>query len=493
MKTFVAAVDCGTTAIKAAILDLNGNIRGIGSSFFPCRISNSGRLESDPALLTGTAFSCLKKAVRNSRINPVNIESISVTNQRATVIGTDSRGNAVTNAISWQDMGGSDQITALRSKIRDKRYYSITGLPNNPVFTLGKILCLKRNSPSLFRKIRRFALVHDYVLRQLGCDDFFCDWANASLTGMLDVSKLKWSKEILDLTGINEEQLPELVAPGRVVGRLSSRAASKTGLHEGTILVSGGGDHQCAGLGAGVVKPGILEINLGTAAVPVCFSAKVLLDPLMRVTCCAHAVPGKWELEGLQNCAGAGIKWIQKILLGDKWFPMRSLDPVADIEPGAGGVLFMPYLDGASAPNWNPQAKGMFSGLTHRHGRHHLVRAVMEGIAMETRQIIDVFKSLGLPVKDIRLTGGYTKINIWDQIYADILGQPVSVMNQLQSSLVGAGILAATATGKFTSAEEAAGKMSRTAAIFRPKEQNRKKYEYIYAKYCKTSSKCISI
>jgi len=227
---------------------------------------------------------------------------------------------------------------------------------------------------------------------------------------MFDISRLKWSAEILSLSGIKEEQLPKLVAPGRIVGTLSKHAAEKTGLREGTILVSGAGDHQCAGLGAGVVKPGILEINIGTAAVPLCYAARVLKDPMMRVTCCAHAVPGRWELEGLQNCAGSGIKWIQKILVGDKWFPMSSLDPVAGIEPGADGVLFMPYLDGASAPNWNPGAKAMFSGLTHRHGRHHLVRAVIEGIAMETRQIIDVFKSLGVAIKDIRMTGGYTRI-----------------------------------------------------------------------------------
>ncbi|MDD4870933.1 MAG: FGGY family carbohydrate kinase [Kiritimatiellae bacterium] len=488
MKTYVAAVDCGTTVVKAGIFDLQGNTEGIISEYCPCHKSRNGRIENDPDIMTEAVFSCLKRAVRQSRTNPSAIESLAITNQRATVICTDNKGRALSNAISWQDMGGVNHIKKLQRKIKDKRYYSITGLPNNPVFSLAKILCIRENDSALFKKTERFVLVHDFLLKKLGCDDFYCDWANASLTGMMNISKFQWSTEILGLAGINKNKLPTLVAPGKVVGRLSREASHKTGLVEGTPLVSGAGDQQCAGIGAGAVSSGIAGINLGTVAVPICFSGKVLKDRLMRVTCCSYAVPGKWEIEGLQTCAGSGLKWIYRIFFRNKSFSRKYFETVTNVEPGANGITFLPYLNGASAPYWNPKATAKLIGLKSIHSGAEIVRAVMEGISMETRQIIDVFTSLGLQIEDIRLSGGYSGIDAWNQIQADIQGRPVSVMKNLQSSLLGAAILAAHGINAFPSVEEGSKRMVKIRKTYIPSKGNKSSYEEIYKNYCKISA-----
>jgi xylulokinase len=232
------------------------------------------------------------------------------------------------------------------------------------------------------------------------------------------------------------------------------------------------------------VRPGILEVTLGTAAVPLCFSARSVRDPKRRVTCCAHAVPGRWEVEGLQNAAGGSLKW-----LGDALFRKGGTFPdgfwrgVAEIPPGANGVLFYPYLAGSAAPHWDPEATGMFLGLAHAHDPCTLARAVMEGVTMETREILDVFSSLKIPLREVRLTGGYTAVNVWNQIQADVYGKRVSTLEEPQATLLGAGMLAAVGVGAYGSLPEAAEHMVRVRRQYCPARERVASYEKLYRKY----------
>ena len=487
-RTSVAAIDCGTTTIKAGVFDLKGKARSFASKDCPCIRHADGRIENSPRSIAQAACWCLNRAVRSSGVHPRDISSLSVSSQRATVMPVDRRGVPLANAISWQDMRGAAQIDRLRTRIDDKTYYRITGLPNHPVFSLAKILWMKANARAAYRKAAYFLLVHDYVLRQLGCEAFCSDWSNASLTGLLDVSRLQWSPEVAAAAGIDLTRLPELVPSARVIGRLSSAGAARTGLLEGTPLVSGGGDQQCAGVGAGAVEPGILEITLGTAAVPLCYTDRPRMDPAMRVTCCAHAVPGRWNLEGLQNTAGASLQWIGRIVHEQGQLPDRFFRRVAQVRPGAGGVLFYPYLDGASAPHWDPRAKAMFLGLTLAHDRFALMRAVMEGVALETREIVDVFSALKVPVRQIRFTGGCTKIRLWNQIYADVLGKPICTLENPEASLLGAAILAARGVGVFASIQQAAQSMVRIRERHIPAPENVAEYDRLYERFCENAA-----
>ncbi|MDP7421446.1 MAG: FGGY family carbohydrate kinase, partial [bacterium] len=472
MRTLFAAIDCGTTAIKCALVDADGHLAACVSRPTPCTFLADEHIELNPDNLLCQIFSALRESLERSQANPADIASVCLATQRATVIAVDSHGTPLANAISWQDMRGTKDIEQMRSAMDDDRYYDITGLPNNPVFTLAKLLWIKNRQPSLYRKTSRFVLVHDFVLKYLGCTDFYTDWSNASLTGLLDVSNRTWSNDILKTAGLDPGKLPQLVPSGTMVGTVSTETSRQSGLLAGTPLISGGGDQQCAALGAGAVAPGILEFTLGTAGVSLCFSERVVKDPSHRVTCCVHAYPDAWEVEGLQNSAGGSLKWLAKTMSVSRdsledWYRLAAESP-----PGARGLLFYPYLTGSSAPHWDPRAKAMFLGLTQRHQPADLVRAVMEGVSIETNQVLDVFTSLEIPVEEIRLTGGYTTIDTWNQIQADIYGKPVSTLENPEASIMGAALLGAVGTGAFSSLPEAVKSMVRLKKRYQPAREN---------------------
>ncbi|MDD5628311.1 MAG: FGGY family carbohydrate kinase [Elusimicrobia bacterium] len=475
MKGYVAAVDCGTSAIKAAVIDFSGRVKGRGRTDCPCRFLRDGRIEQSPRLIVERTFSCLQEAVARSGVKAGQIASLAISNQRATVLRAGRSGEAAGQAVSWQDMRGRRAIAALRRRISDEEYYGITGLPNNPVFSLGKIL-------ALHQKAARFLLVQDFLLREFGADGFFLDWSNASLTGMFDVERLRWSPEILKLAGLRESQLATLVASGRKVGAVSRRAARLCGLLAGTPLISGGGDQQCAGIGAGAVRPGTAELTLGTAGVLLACVERPRKDPKMRVTCCAHAVPGRWEVEGLQNSAGAGLDWLGRIVSG-KGFAPDFWRRACARPPSPQDPLFYPFLAGAGAPNWDPEAKAMWLGLTHAHGRESLARSVLEGVCLETKSILSVFADLKVPVRELRLTGGASGIAGWSRMQADVFGLEVSPLREPEASVLGAGILAACGAGAFATVPEAADAMVATARRCRPDPERTRLYGRRYRTY----------
>jgi xylulokinase len=486
----VVSIDCGTTAIKAAAFGLDGQRLALASTLCPPISTDDARVEYDPSQLTDQAFDCLNTVVSQPAIEASDVLAVSVTNQRASVVCAKDDGQAVGNVIGWQDDRAGGEIDALRRRFDDDLYYQITGLPNHPVFSLGKMLWIQANDAARYQAADRIALLHDFLLRQLGCDDFFCDLSNASLTGLLDVEALEWSEDVLDVAGLDAGKLPTLVQSGQVIGAISADAAARSGLLEGTPLVAGGGDQQCAGVGAGAIAAGLLEVTLGTAAVPLCCADRPAWDAKRRVTCCVHAIPGKWVIEGLQSSAGSCLTWLWQTLGGEyDAFASDVLGQVSNVAPGSDGLLFFPYLSGAAAPHWDAEAGGAFFGLTLSHDRLHLARAMMEGVSLETREILDIFAALGVPIRDIRLTGGYTSLDAWNQVQADVFNRRVQTLREPEATLLGAAILAACGAGAFASVDDAVGKMVRIDRTFEPAPANVEAYDHIYQRYQDASAR----
>ncbi len=483
MSSFVAAVDCGTTAVKSAIIGLHGELKGFSRRDTPCIQAPGGRIENDPRAMFLACCGAIRSALKRSGVRPGTVAGMAIANQRATVLCIGADGAVLGNALSWQDMRGTAQIEALRARVPDPEYYAITGLPNHAVFTLAKLLWVKEEDPDRYRRTARFVLVQDYLLKELGCDDYVCDRSNASLTGLLDGKTLTWSQVLLAAAGLERARFSELVPSGTPVGKLSRQAARLTGLLEGTPLVSGGGDQQCAGVGAGAVTPGVVEITLGTAAVPLCCSPAAVRDSERRVMCCVHAVPGQWNVEGLQNSAGSCLEWLGRVTQDGKRLSRAFFGQVGNVEPGAGGVLFYPYLAGDSAPHWSPDARGVFWGLSLASGKADLARAIMEGVSLQTREVLDVFASLGIPVLEIRLTGGCTAIAEWNQIQADLFGRPVSTLDNPEATLVGAAILAAKGVGAFSSVAAAARRMVGIRKTYQPERERTAQYDTLSRKF----------
>jgi xylulokinase len=411
------------------------------------------------------------------------VEAVSLSTQRATVLAVDRDGAAIGRAVSWQDGRGVEQAAALRGAIDPARYAAITGLPINPVFTVAKLMWIREHDRAR-AKAARYVLVHDWVMRRLGAPGFVTDLSNASLTGLLDIRTRAWSPEVLDLAGLDASRLPVLVAPGTRIGSISREAAAETGLKAGTPLIAGGGDQQCAGLGAGAVGPGRVEVTHGTAGVPLCWSDRPAGGEAGGLMCCVHAAPGAWEVEGFQNSAGSALAWAES-LLGLEGLPQSELDArIATVQPGAGGLLFFPYLyGGSSAPHWNEKARGMLVGLTHRHDATAILRSVVEGVCLETREVTDVFAAAGLRVDEIRLTGGCSRVPAWCQVLADVCRTPVWTLENADASLVGAAVLAALGVGAFATAAEAAEAMVRPRTRHEPRPDAADAYGLVYDTY----------
>ncbi len=478
----IAAVDCGTTAVKAGLFDLRGSLRGSAAETVPLRFGRDGAVGFDPCEMMGAVCRVLKAAAQRACARPERVAALCVTNQRATVIPVGRRGQPLGRAISWQEMRGVRAVERVRRHISDARFSRITGLPNNPMFTHGKLLALREMEPDRFRAAERFMLVQDYALRELGATGWVTDVSNASLTGLLDITRRQWSEELLELCSVSLRRLPELVASGVQVGAMDKSAARRCGLTAGIPLVAGGGDQQCAGLGAGAVEPGIVTVTLGTAAVVMASAREPMFDKQRRIPCCVHAAPGLWAVEGLQSAAGASVLWLERLT----GHPARALAAAAErVGPGARGAHFFPYLAGAAAPYWQPDARGVFMGLDLSHGPAELLRAVWEGVTFETREILDAFEWLGLSTREIRLTGGWSQSTAWQRLHADLLSRPVVTLENPQATLLGAAMLGAVGVGVFPTLKEAARRMVHTGGLRHPRPTHRAAYRKVAAHHAR--------
>lgn len=492
MATYLCGIDNGTTGTKAMVFDLNGNLIGEDYREYICEYPKPGWVDQDGEMLFTSSCAALKSAIAKSGVDPKDIAAMGLSTQRCTMIPVDENCRPLRKAISWQDNRSNAECDWIRENIGAEKYFDITGLPIANVWAFPAILWIRNNEPEIFARTHKFLLTQEFILHRLGAEGYPEDWSNGSLQGLMEIDTFEWSKEIIDAAGLNLEQLPELVPSGKMVGRVSKEAATLTGLLEGTPLVTGGGDQQCAGIGAGVITEGLCEVTLGTAGVSLCFMDKPRKDPTRRMPCSAHAYPGKWECEGLQNAAGASYRWFRdklanlEVVTGNH----TGIDPyellnkqVAKTPVGSRGLVYIPYLAGASAPNWDPYAKGSFIGLTLAHDYGCMVRAVLEGISLETREILESFEGLGLELKEVRITGGGTKSSQWNQMQADIYGKPVSKLGVSEATVLGAAILGGVGCGVFASIEEGVDKMVKIESHYEPNPAAHAVYNEIFEIY----------
>ena len=424
-------------------------------------------------------------------MDPERVVSISVTNQRETIVPIGEDGAPLRRAIVWQDRRTVPQCEWIEKEFSQDAVYSITGLTVDPYFSAPKILWIKQNEESVFKETHKFLLVHDYLIYRLS-DEFVTDFSNASRTMLFDVRQALWSKRILDSFGIPTEKLPDSVESGTRVGELTSKASKDTGLKEGTPVVAGGGDQQCAALGVGVVREGMLKSTTGTGTFLLAHSKTVRLDPGLRVLCSRHVVPNSFVVEASMFTTGSALKWFRDNLGSEERTIAddRGIDPYdviteeADkIPAGSEGVVHIPHFVGAGAPNWNPHSRGIFAGLALGHTRAHIIRAILEGVSYEIRTNVEVMRELGLPSKEVRVTGGSARSETWMQIQANILRVPVIRTQMEEATAVGAAILACKGIGIFKSVANAAEEMVKTLPPLSPTKETLEIYQKGYKKF----------
>ncbi|MFC5585055.1 FGGY-family carbohydrate kinase [Nitratireductor kimnyeongensis] len=483
MKDFIAAVDCGTTGAKAIIFDTAGARLGTAYKEYPCEFPAPNRVEQDAERLFETCVDVLTDVVRASGVRPDAIRALSFCTQRCTLIPVDEDCRPLRPAISWQDNRSDAQCDYIRKVIGDKKFYDTTGLPIANVWTLPSIMWLKDEEPEIYARTHKFMNPHGFLLKRFGSERFVEDLSNVSLHGLFSVRKNDWEPSFIKATDIDFAKLPELVVSGSSLGNISAEIASRTGLSVTTELVVGGGDQQCAGIGAGVTQAGIGSVTLGTAGVIICSFDNPPFDANRAIPAEVHAYPGKYISEGLQNTAGAALKWLrnltQDVVNGNGVEYSLFNEMAAMIAPGCNGLVFLPYLAGAGAPQWNGAATGTFHGLTQGHGLGAVARAIMEGVAFQNALILEEFEKMGLELTEIRLTGGGANSALWSQIQADIYGRPVKRLKEDEAGLLGAAILSAFGAGMFSTIDEGVEAMVNTLETYAPDERQTSLYAEI--------------
>lgn len=491
MTEIVLAIDAGTTGVRSMFFDKSGNVLGRAYAEYASTYPSPSWVEQEAESWWTKSCETIRLALSESGIDPERVIGISVTNQRETIVPVGEDGNPLRKAIVWQDRRTVPQCNWIEKEVSQDAVYSTTGLTVDPYFSAPKILWIKENEESVFKKTHKFLLVHDYVLYRLS-DEFVTDFSNASRTMLFDVRQASWSSRMLDSFEIPLEKLPKAVESGVQIGEMTPKAAKETGLKEGTPVITGGGDQQCAALGVGVVKEGRLKSTTGTGTFMLAHSKTVRLDPGLRVLCSRHVVPGAFVVEASMFTTGSALKWFRDNLGSEERTIAddRGVDPydviteeAEMVPPGSEGVIHIPHFVGAGAPNWNPHSRGIFAGLALGHTRSHIIRAILEGVSYEIRTNVEVMRELGLPSQEVRVTGGAARSETWMQIQANVLRMPVIRTQMEEATAVGAAILACRGVGVFKSVAQAAEEMVKTFAPLQPTKETLEVYQKGYKRF----------
>jgi xylulokinase len=494
--SYVIGIDTGTTGVKAKIYDLTGRIHGEAYREYDCTYPRPGWVEQDIAMLARANDEVVARLIRDSGIDPADIASVALSTQRALHLHVDAHGKVLRGGmgISWQDARCEEQVRWIRSTLGDK-FYDTTGLPPSTVWVAPAVKWVQENEPEVWAATAKVLTTQEYFLAWMGATDgFYQDYSNASLMGFMNIETFDWDDNLLQHFAIDRAQLPELVPSGTRVGVVDHDAARRTGLRPGTPLCTGGGDQQCAAIGAGVIAPGLAEVTLGTAGVSIAHLEEPRYDPNRRISCSAAAVAGgqKWISEGLQAAAASSYRWFRDTIgyVGREVEALGGINAydvlnsmVARVPAGSRGLLFLPYLAGSVAPHFDSSARSSFVGLTFAHDTATMARSVMEGVAFETRDILSSFVDMGSDLHEIRLSGGATKSELWCQIQTDVYRRPTVALEEGECTVLGAAILAAVGARLFDSTEEAVEAMVRVRRTFEPVDEVADVYDEGFAAF----------
>lgn len=482
-RDLVIGVDCSTTAVKAVVWDMCG--RSMAAARAPLTLSTprQGMGEQHPADWSRATVSALEAACRG--VDPARIAALAIAHQRETFAYVDEKGEAVRPAMLWLDTRATKEIAAYG----DARVHELTGKPPNTATSWYKLIWLKNHEPQALERTRWVVDVQAYLVHRL-TGRWRTSYGSVDPLGLLDLRRFTLDEGLLAEAGLAAGQIPEMQESGEILGELQPDIAAAVGLTPGLPVVAGLGDGQAAGLGAGITSPGTAYLNLGTGIVSGSFSAEYRWGREFRTM--IGAIPKTYMPETFIGGGTFNVSWfIDRFFqlpaqsLGLDLSPEQLLETAAaNIPCGADGLLALPYLSGALSPHWDSNARGLFLGLSERHGKAHLYRALLEGLAMEQRLATAAAEAaMGGSIKRLRVMGGGSRSALWCQIVADVMKRRVEVSRETETTCLGAGMLAAVGAGLFPSAVEAAAAMSGVGRVFEPMEPARSCYDSLYEVY----------
>jgi len=479
--SLVVGVDVSTTATKAVLQDAEGTVRAVGMSAYSYETPHPLWSEQDPALWWEATRIAVRGALEAADTDAEAVEAVGLTGQMHGLVALDDRDDVLRPAILWNDQRTGAECDAIRGIVGRRRLIEITGNDALPGFTAPKLLWLRRHEPDVWASIAHVLLPKDFVrLRLTG--EHALDRADGSGTILFDLAARDWSPEILDALAIEPRWLPPTFEGPMVTGTITEGAASATGLRAGIPVVAGGGDQAAAAVGVGSVVPGVSSLSLGTSGVLFTTTEGPAIESEGRLHAFCHAVPDRWHLMGVMLSAAGSLRWYRDALAPDVAFE-ELVEEAAEVPPGSDGLLFLPYLTGERTPYPDPLARGAFVGLTVHHGRAHLTRAVLEGVAFGMRDSLELMRAAGIqPPDQIRATGGGSRSALWRRILADVLGASIVTTPSAEGAAQGAATLAAVGAGWFDTVQDACRALVRIGETTPPSETGGA-YTNAYARY----------
>ncbi|MDR7543232.1 MAG: xylulokinase [Armatimonadota bacterium] len=485
---YLLGLDVGTTGAKTVLVDARGRVLATQTVTYPLLVPRPGWTEQDPATWWDAACASIRAVLERSGVSAASVAAVGLTGQMHGLVALDRRGEVLRPAILWNDQRTASECAWITRQVGADRVLALTGNPVLTGFTAPKIVWMRRHEPELAARIAHILLPKDHVRYRLS-GLFVSDVADASGTSLFDVRARRWSAEMLAALDIPSPWLPEVVESPTVTGTVTADAARATGLAPGTAVVAGAGDQAAQAVGTGVVEPGIISVTIGTSGVVFAHLDTVQVDALGRTHTFCHAVPGRWHVMGVMLSAGGSLRWLRDAL-GDAAWDVCGADPydlmaaeAERIPPGSEGLLFLPYLTGERTPHADPHARGAFVGLTLRHGRGHLVRAVMEGVAMGLRDALEIIRGMGVPVNQVRASGGGARSPLWRQILADVFDSELVTVTTTEGAAYGAALLAGVGSGCFDTVESACRQAVGISERTSPQPAHVRRYQELYERY----------
>ena len=489
---FFLGMDVGTGGTRAVLIDGGGAIvTSAASEHAPFKAERPGWAEQEPEDWWRAALAAIRAVLAQAAadmpgFSAARIGGIGLTGQMHGAVLLDKDGAVLRPALIWCDQRTGPQCDWLHRELGRERLIELVANPALPNFTLTKLLWVKEHQPEVWARVAHVLCPKDYVRFRL-TGTYAMDVQEASGTLLLDVANRRWSSEVAHAAGVSESWLPELFESPEVCARIADDAAKLTGLQAGTPVVAGAGDQGAGAVGMGILEPGAVSVTIGTSGVVFAATAKPSLDRGGRLHTFCHAVPGRWHVMGVTQAAGLSLRWLRDLLLPGGSYDLLTGE-AARIPAGSDGLLWTPYLLGERTPHLDSDARAAFVGLTAGHGRGHLARAVMEGVAYSLRDSFTLFAEMGVPVKGVRLGGGGARSAIWREIQAAVYGHTCDVLVAEEGGAFGAALLAGVGGGGWSSVEEACAQSIQVAAQIAPQAEELKRYDAGYEGFQKVYS-----
>jgi len=491
---YILSIDAGTTAFKTSLFDEKGRLLGIFTYEYELLTPTSLAVEL-PAETFWNAFkSGIKNVLKKTKVNPSDIRALGLSVQGETLLMIDKKGDPLRNAIIWLDNRAQKEAEILSKEFDVNRLsYKTTGqVKIVPTWPASKIFWVRNHEKNVFDKVYKYLLLEDYLIYKM-TGEYVAEGSLLCSTVYWNISTKKYWDEMLEYLHVSTSQLPSIKESGEPVGNIKPEVAKELGLSSKTIVSTGVLDQAAGAIGVGNFEPGVFSENTG-AALAICATLKKpVFDKLGRMPIHYHGISDTYMAHTFTT-GGMVLRWYRDNFWKEeiKTAKAQGIDiydligkEVEKIPPGCEGLVMLPHLQGAMAPEANPKAKGVFYGFTLKHTKSHFARSIMEAIACIVRRNIDVLEELKIPVNEIRVLGGGARSDIWNQIKADITRKNIIRTENEEAACLGAAILAGKAVGIYDSIKEATISMVRIKKKFEPKKENIDVYKETYKKYTK--------